>query len=204
MSKKHVIPVNKDIFLAVSLPAGQSAREYRVKSGATLSLLLTGDCSFDAFISVRLAGRGAAATITGIFTGTGVAKKKLHTMQIHEAPGTTSNLLVKTVLSGRASILYDGGIRIEKSAQKSNAYQRNENLLLSGTPYAESKPTLEILADDVRCSHGSASGPADPDAVWYLETKGMSKEQSTALIAEGFIQSALHRIPVAKRGIISL
>ena len=204
MSKKYIIPVKKHIFLTVALPAGQSTREYRVKSGVTLSLLLTGTGSFDARVTVRLAGRGAAATITGIFTATADTKQKLHTMQIHEAPGTTSNLLVKTVLSGRAAFLYDGGIRIEKSAQTSDAYQRNENLLLSGTPHAESKPTLEILADDVRCTHGAASGPADPDGVWYLETKGMSKEQSTALIAQGFIQSALDRIPVAKRGIISL
>ena len=118
----------------------------------------------------------------------------LHTMQVHEAPDTTSDLLVKTVLRDHAKCLYDGGIRVEKAAQKTDAYQRNENLLLSEHAYAESKPSLEILANDVRCTHGATAGPIDEEELWYLATRGITKDKGEGLIALGFIASALMRI----------
>jgi Fe-S cluster assembly protein SufD len=131
------------------------------------------------------------ATITGILIGTEHTKQILHTMQIHTAPNTTSDLLVKTVLSDHASSFYDGGIRIEKSAQKSDAYQKNENLLLSDHAFAESKPSLEILANDVRCSHGATMGPINEEQLWFLTSRGISKKQAEELIVAGFIQDAL-------------
>lgn len=193
-------------FVHIIIPSGRSTWEYRVNKGGSLSLTFVGYSGFDATITVKLVGAGAAATITGILIGTGDAQQSLHTMQIHKAPATTSNLLVKTVLSGHAKCLYDGGIRVEKTSQKTDAYQRNENLLLSDYAYSESKPSLEILADDVRCTHGAASGPIDPDEVWYLATRGISKTQSEHLIASGFIRNALTRVVDrdAKRSIISL
>jgi Fe-S cluster assembly protein SufD len=80
---------------------------------------------------------------------------------------------------------------VEKKAQKTDAYQRNANLLLSETAYAESKPSLEILANDVRCTHGATVGPVSDEELWYLATRGIPKKQAESLIVEGFFKSAL-------------
>ena len=160
----------------------------------TLVLVAKDVTKAETSVHVTLAGAGSETKIIGIVVGKEESRLKLHTMQIHTAPNTTSDLLVKTVLSGHAACLYDGGIRVEKSAQKTDAYQRNENLLLSDKAYVESKPSLEILANDVRCTHGATVGPVDPEQVWYLSTRGISAPQATHLIAAGFIQSALNRI----------
>lgn len=180
----------------VQVHEGENTLDIRVPTGKTLSLALVAVHVRKARIhlTVRLAGKGASATITGIIIESGEEKVQLHTMQSHEAPQTTSDLLIKTVLSGRAACLYDGGIRVEKKAQKTDAYQRNENLLLSGRAYAESKPSLEILANDVRCTHGATTGPIDADELWYLSTRGIHKDAGERLITEGFIQKALMRI----------
>ncbi len=148
----------------------------------------------DAKVIVRLAGTGAEATIIGIVIGSGDARIRLHTLQLHEAPGTTSNLLVKTALSDRALCVIDGGIRVEKSAQKTDAYQRNENLLLSETAHAESKPSLEILANDVRCTHGATVGPVSKEETWYLATRGIERLQAENLLVSGFFRKAVDLI----------
>ena len=179
-------------FVNITL-AGMSEKEYTVDSGVHLFLTMRSSASCDARVTVVLNGTGASATITGVLIGKKHTKQVLHTMQIHVAAETTSNLLIKTVLSGRALSIYDGGVRIEKSAQKSDAYQRNENLLLSDHAYAESKPSLEILANDVRCTHGATVGPVDPTQLWYLMSLGISKKKAQDVIVEGFIQSAFCR-----------
>jgi Fe-S cluster assembly protein SufD len=194
MGNTHIFTIKKNVTRVEVLPAGVSEREYRVVRGVRLSLVITGAGSFDTHITVRLVGTGATATIRGILIGTGDSTQALHTLQVHEAPSTTSDLLVKTVLSGTATCLYDGGIRVEKSAQKTDAYQRNENLLLSDNAYVESKPSLEILANDVRCKHGSSTGPINQDEVWYLESKGIQKTEATRLIIQGFLHNALELI----------
>lgn len=176
-----------------ALAEGESSHEYTVKKNSDLTLVLTAlDIKkISASVTVRLLGSGASATIIGIVVGKSNADIKIHTMQKHEAPDTTSNLLIKTALSGRAHCIIDGGIRVEKSAQKTNAYQRNENLLLSEGAYAESKPSLEILANDVRCTHGATVGPVSEEELWYLSTRGISGIQGETLIVHGFFQSAL-------------
>lgn len=180
----------------VQVHTGINECEFDVKAGGVLNLVLLANhvAEADVRLRVRLIGKGASAIITGIVIGSGEEQISLHTMQEHRAPGTTSDLLIKAVLEGRAKCLYDGGIRVEKSAQKTDAYQRNENLLLSGRAYAESKPSLEILANDVRCTHGSTTGPIDPEQLWYLSARGISQKASERLITEGFINSALMRI----------
>ena len=115
-------------------------------------------------------------------------------MQHHEAQGTTRNLLVKTVLDGESSFSYDGAIRVEKEGQKTDAYQRNENLLLSNSVFAKSKPALEILADDVRCTHGATIGSIDAEQLFYLQTRGILEKEGRSLIVEGFLESLLSKI----------
>jgi len=175
------------------LKEGQSDHEYSVKKDKSLTLVLTAidTKKIDASVVVRLSGSGASATIIGFVVGSKHADIKINTLQKHEAPDTTSNLLIKSALSGEARCVIDGGIRVEKKAQKTDAYQRNENLLLSATAYAESKPSLEILANDVRCTHGATVGPISQEEVWYLATRGISEETAQGLIVEGFFRSAL-------------
>lgn len=196
MVKKHVLTVKKDMTRVEAIPAGESAWEYRIGAGVKFSVVLmaTKHTSSDTQVVVKLMGRGSSATITGILVASGEEKIVLHTSQVHQAPETTSDLLIKTVLSDRAKCLYDGGIRVEKAAQKTNAYQRNENLLLSGRAYAESKPSLEILANDVRCTHGATAGPIDEDQLWYLQTRGIGLASGQRLVVDGFVASALERI----------
>lgn len=175
------------------LKEGESQHEYTVKkdSSLTLVLMVIGLDNVDARVSVSLLGAGAKATIIGVVIGDKKANVKITTLQRHEAPETTSNLLVKSVLYGRARCVIDGGIRVEKVAQKTDAYQRNENLLLSEDAYAESKPSLEILANDVRCTHGATVGPIPEEELWYLATRGIPKKRGESLIVEGFLTSAL-------------
>jgi Fe-S cluster assembly protein SufD len=190
----------------IQIHEGENRREFLVKSGTKLMLFFLSDRvkKADIHIRVRLVARGAQATITGVVLGDTNNALSIHTVQSHEAPETLSDVLVKTVLSGHAKCLFEGSIRVEKQAQKTDAYQRNENLLLSDNVFVESKPSLEILANDVRCTHGSATGTVNEDHVWYLATRGISRREAKVLLVRGFIQNALDRIPVAKRGIISL
>ncbi len=159
----------------------------------TLVLIVSGG-SKDVTAHIHLSGPGAKADIVGIVVGKGNNTFAFHTLQDHSAPGTTSNLLVKCVLSDSAKFFYDGGIQVAPNAQKTDAYQRNENLLLSKTASAESKPALEILANDVRCTHGATLGMVSPEQLWYLSTRGIPKREATQLIVSGFLTSALSKM----------
>ncbi len=176
-----------------TLPNGESGREFVVEKDAKLLLILTATDLTDAqaTVHIRLAGRGASARIVGIVVGKDKSRVSLHTLQQHDAPETTSNLLVKTVLDDAATCMYDGGILVSREAQKTDAYQRNENLFLSSEAHAESKPALEILANDVRCTHGATAGPISNEQLWYLQTRGVSVRTGRRLIVEGFLHSAL-------------
>lgn len=172
---------------------GIKSYDYKVRKNEHLTLILLAlhKKNMDVMVRVRLVGSGARATIIGIVIGSGNSVLKLHTLQSHEAPDTTSNLLVKSALDDAALCVIDGGIRVEKSAQKTDAYQRNENLLLSSKAHAVSKPSLEILADDVRCTHGATVGPVSREEMWYLLTRGISKTRATSLIVQGFFRKAI-------------
>lgn len=169
--------------------------EYQVGQNAQLTLILIAKVSVEANVSVRLTGSRARADIYGFINGYDEQVTKLHTLQHHEAPGTVSNLLVKSVLHNSSRFYYDGAIVVDKNAQKTDAYQRNENLLVSLLAKAESKPALEILANDVRCTHGATVAPISEEQRWYLESRGISKQNATALIIDGFMESAILKIP---------
>lgn len=171
--------------------AAQKTYEYVVGRDARATIvLLVSRTSSTVNLRVRLHKPGASAKIVGVVMGAGNDTVTLHTMQLHEAPDTTSDLLVKGVLDDEATLLYDGSIYVAPKAQKTNAYQRNENLLLSQTAHAKSKPALEILANDVRCTHGATVGTLSAEQLWYLASRGIGKSKGSALIVSGFIQSA--------------
>lgn len=167
---------------------------YVVNTDAELTLVLLSSKTSRFQVTVELAGRGARAQVIGFIITSKNTDITMHTLQHHRAPETSSNLLVKCVLSDDAKFYYDGAIRVDPIAQKTDAYQRNENLLLSEHAHAESKPALEILANDVRCTHGATVGPVSQDQLWYLASRGVRKSVATHLITWGFLASALSRI----------
>ncbi len=192
----------------IQVTEGENNHNFTVKAGSKLSIVFASVNVRSAAVTlgVRLVGPGASVAVTGIIIGSNSEKVSVRTIQIHEAPHTASDVLVKSVLSGHAECLYDGSIRVEKVARKTIAHQRNDNLLLSDNAYARSRPSLEILTDDVHCTHGAASGPVDTEQLWYLMSRGLSRHRAGELLVRGFIQSALDRVVETrtKRSIMSL
>jgi Fe-S cluster assembly protein SufD len=120
----------------------------------------------------------------------------LHTLQKHLAEQTTSDLFIKSALKDRARSVYQGMIQVAPGAQRTDAYQANRNLLLSETARADSIPGLEILANDVRCTHGATVGTVDPEQMYYLMTRGLPRNDAQRLVVEGFFAPVLDRIPL--------
>lgn len=146
-------------------------------------------------VKIIIEGEKANVQILGMIIGYGKQKIELYTLQDHLKPESVSDLFIKSVLFDEAKFNYKGLIKIEKNAQKSNAYQKNQNLLLSKNAWADSRPYLEILANDVRCTHGATVGKIDKDQLYYLQTRGLSQNMVTNLIVEGFYLELLERIP---------
>jgi len=145
---------------------------------------------------VVLEGNGSTATIQGLYFPEGQQHIAQNTLQHHRAVGTTSDLLYKGVLLDRSRSVYEGLIRVDPGAQRTDAYQANRNLMLSRKARADSMPQLEIEANDVRCSHGATIGQLDEDELFYLMSRGLNRELATRLIVEGFFSPVLDRIPV--------
>jgi Fe-S cluster assembly protein SufD len=141
-----------------------------------------------------LAGPGATSRVTGAYFADGTQHLDYDTFQEHIAPNTTSDFAFKGALRDNSSAVWRGMIRVEKDAQKTNAYQENRNLLLSKTAHADSIPGLEILANDVRCTHGATLGQVDREQLFYLMARGLSRQEAERMIVRGFFQDVLDRI----------
>jgi Fe-S cluster assembly protein SufD len=143
-----------------------------------------------------LAGRGAESNLLAAYFGDGAQMLDFRTLQDHAAPNTHSNLLFKGAVEDSARSVYSGLIRIREDAAKAEAYQTNRNLVLTEGAGAESIPNLEILNNDVKCSHASAVGSIDEDQLYYLESRGVSPEEAERLIVLGFFDDVLDRLPL--------
>ncbi len=132
--------------------------------------------------------------IYGLFIGNKADNFQLKTNQYHIAPGSTSNLLIKGVFDDRSQFIYQGLIKIEKTGQKSHAYQKNKNLILSEKVYVDSRPFLEILANDVFCTHGSTTGKINEESLFYLKSRGLDQKSAEKLYVSGFIQEIIDKI----------
>jgi Fe-S cluster assembly protein SufD len=141
-----------------------------------------------------LAGRGATSRVTGAYFADGSQHLDYDTFQEHMAPDTTSDFAFKGALRDRATAVWRGMIRVEPDAQKTNAYQENRNLILSEQAHADSIPGLEILANDVRCTHGATISPVSRDELFYAMARGLSRGAAERLIVRGFFQDILDRI----------
>jgi Fe-S cluster assembly protein SufD len=145
-------------------------------------------------IHVRLDGEGASAALHGLSVLGARQHVDVHTVVDHASPHGTSRQLFKGVLDGRARGVFDGRIIVRPGAQKTDAHQLNKNLLLSDGVEVDSKPQLEIFADDVKCSHGAADGQLAADALFYLKSRGLGEAAARALLTWGFASEVLGRI----------
>ena len=144
---------------------------------------------------VALAGQGARAQVNGVLFTAGRQHLAYFTRQDHIAPNTSSDLLYKGGLKDKSRIVCGAGtIRVEKDAQRTDAYQKNDSLVLSETARADSIPGLEIEANDVRCTHGATAGQVDPDMIFYLRSRGIRRDEAIRLIVEGFFANVYDRI----------
>ncbi|MGH3995121.1 MAG: Fe-S cluster assembly protein SufD, partial [Pseudonocardiaceae bacterium] len=141
-----------------------------------------------------LAGQGATSRVTGAYFADGEQHLDYDTFQEHIGPNTTSDFAFKGALRDRARAVWRGMIRVEEGAQKTNAYQENRNLLLSKDAHADSIPGLEILANDVRCTHGATLGQVDREQLFYLMSRGLPRWEAERLIVRGFFSEILDRI----------
>jgi len=168
----------------------------RVERDAELDWVTGGFGSAKGKVRIQndLAGQGATSRVTGAYFADGTQHLDYDTFQEHMAPSTTSDFAFKGALRDKARTVWRGMIRVEEGAQKTNAYQENRNLLLSKTAHADSIPGLEILANDVRCTHGATLGQVDREQLFYLMTRGLNRAEAERLIVRGFFQDVLDRV----------
>ncbi len=175
----------------VGLQRAHLGRDARLRSAA---VALGGD-----YARLRsetlLEATGAESEQVAVYFGDGEQMLDFRTLQDHAAPRTRSELLFKGAVEDTAKSVYSGMIRLREEAQKSAAYQTNRNLVLTEGAGAESIPNLEILANDVKCSHGSTVGPIDDDQRYYLESRGIAPAEAERLIVLGFFDDVFDRLP---------
>jgi len=146
---------------------------------------------------VALVGKNAEAQVNGVMFTEGRQQLVYNTLQHHEAPSCRSDLLYKGALQDRSRLVWRGMIKVDKAAQKTDGYQRNDNLMLSDSARSDSIPGLEIEADDVRCTHGATSGRVDEEQIFYAQARGLSADEAARLVVAGFFQQVFDRITIA-------
>lgn len=145
-------------------------------------------------METKLAGQGSSAKVTGATAGLGNQHLDYDTTQEHAAPHTTSDLAFRGVLSGSATAVWRGMIRVDPEAQNTDAFQESRNLLLSNHAHADAIPGLEIEADDVRCTHAAAVAQVDAEQLHYLRSRGLGEADAKRLVIDGFLQELVERM----------
>jgi Fe-S cluster assembly protein SufD len=173
-----------------------ASQHARVERDAELDWVTGGFGSKKGKVRIQndLAGEGATSQVTGAYFTDGNQHLDYDTFQEHIAPSTTSDFAFKGALRDTSTAVWRGMIRVERDAQKTNAYQENRNLMLSPTAHAVPIPGLEILANDVRCTHGATVGRVDREQLFYLMARGLSRGEAERLIVRGFFEDVLARV----------
>ncbi len=148
-------------------------------------------------VATRLDAAGAACTFDGLYLATGTQHVDHQTTIDHRQPRGTSRELYKGILDGRAAGVFNGKVYVRPHAQQSDAQQMNKNLLLSDDATIDTKPQLEIFADDVKCSHGATIGQLDEDALFYLRARGVDAATAREMLIVAFATELIDRVPVA-------
>jgi len=148
-------------------------------------------------INIVLDAEGAGCTLNGLFMVSGRQHVDYHTRVDHAKPNGSSEEVYKGILDGRARGVFNGRVTVHPGAQKTDAQQSNKNLLLSRDAEIDTKPELEIYADDVKCAHGATVGQLDEHALFYLRSRGIGESQARGLLTYGFAREILDRVHLA-------
>lgn len=165
--------------------------------GDTLDMVLVvlPGVSTDVSVSVDLVGAGASAEIYGLYLCTGDQQVRIRTEIRHESGGCTSRQLFKGLAGGSARASFDGLVYVRQDAQQTKAFQENHNILLSDSARVETRPQLEIYADDVECSHGATIGRLSEDELFYMRSRGIPEDEARVLQMISFLSPVVGRIP---------
>jgi Fe-S cluster assembly protein SufD len=191
-SKLNYINVQNWSRQFVSVQVNSTVAEEQ-SSAVNLSLNFGGRYSRLESVS-RLAGAGSRSDMLAVSIAGADQEFDQRTLQDHLQPNTTSDLLYKNALSNNARTIFSGLIKVERGAHRTDAYQKVRNLLLSDEAEANSMPGLEILADDVRCTHGATSGQVEPEELFYLQSRGIPELKAKGLIVNGFLNEVVDRL----------
>lgn len=174
-----------------------SAQRARVAADGQLDWITgqMGGKLIKAFMEIDLDGKGSWGRMSGLYFPDGKQFMDLDTQQNHNAAHTTSDLLFKGVLKDQARAVWQGMIKALPGAQKTDGFQANRTMLMSGQTRADSIPGLEIQTDDVRCTHASATGQIDEEIIYYLMSRGLPRHEAEKLVVDGFFVPVLDRIP---------
>ncbi|HEX4753870.1 MAG TPA: Fe-S cluster assembly protein SufD [Solirubrobacterales bacterium] len=145
-------------------------------------------------MDTKLAGPGSEARVTGGYAGGPGQHLDYDTTQEHAAPNTNSDLAFRGVLAAGSTAVWRGMIKVDPGAQQTDAFQESRNLLLSPEAHADAIPGLEILADDVRCTHAAAIAQVDKEQLFYLTSRGLGEAEAKSLVIEGFLEALVERL----------
>ena len=161
----------------------------------TMTLVMLPGTDLRIPLEVDLAGPGASLDLAGVYLCPDAEHVDLRVLVKHSAPGCRSRQLFKGIVGGTADAAFDGLIYVAREAQQTQAYQENHTLLLSNAARVESRPQLEIYADDVQCSHGATTGYLNPDELFYLRSRGIPEDEARRLQMIAFLAPVLGRLP---------
>ena len=176
---------------------GQLIRDIEVQSGQRkdMVLLMFPGVSCDIRLDVRLTGEGAEANVYGAYVCGGEEKVKIAVDMHHDMPHCNSRQLFKGIAGGVSKVDFYGKIIVAQDAQRTEAYQENHNILLTDGAKVDTKPQLEIYADDVKCSHGATIGRLNEEEQFYMRSRGISLEDAKVLQMISFVAPVLENIP---------
>ena len=175
---------------------GQLSRELQVQSGQKTDLILVvyPGVSCDIKLDISLKGEGAEANVYGAYVCGNDEKVKISVDVHHDVPHCNSRQLFKGIAGGSSRVDFYGKIIVAKDAQRTEAYQENHNILLSDSAKVDTKPQLEIYADDVKCSHGATIGRLNEEEQFYMRSRGISLEDAKVLQMISFVAPVLENI----------
>ena len=185
----------------IKVSQGQFVREIQVQAGqkTDLVLLVYPGVSCDIKLDVRLSGEGAEANIYGAYVCGDAERVKIAVDVHHDVPHCNSRQLFKGIAGGSSRMDFYGKIVVAQDAQRTEAYQENHNILLSDGAKVDTKPQLEIYADDVKCSHGATIGRLNEEEQFYMRSRGLTLEDAKVLQMISFIAPVLEQLPETDR-----
>ena len=185
----------------IIVPEGGLRRDIRVEAGQRTDMVLVvmPGISCDVALDVTLAGEGAEANISGAYVCGGEEKVRIAVDMHHAVPHCNSRQLFKGIAGGNSRVDFYGKIIVAQDAQRTEAYQENHNILLSDDARVDTKPQLEIYADDVKCSHGATIGRLNEEEQFYMRSRGITLEDAKVLQMISFLAPVLEAIPESER-----